>query len=157
MSYTLRIDVLNAAQLDGTTPIGPTAVRGSNDPEVIRLGVELVTIPLTAQFGLLDPGQVFGSRQIPHRLTSLTLVPGDGSDDFAIGDEVRLIAPGGTEERIVDLTRDDGLQPLIDTIIPIGYLLAFDTTAGTTVGPYRLQLGFLPILKPSNRIGSQAD
>ena len=155
--YTLRIDVLNAAQLDGTTPLDSTAVRGSTDPEILRLGIELVTVPLTAQFGLLDPGQVFGASQIPMRLTSLAVVPADGSPDFAIGDEVRLIAPGGTAERIVDLTRDDGVQARIDTIVPVGYLLAFDTTAGTTVGPYRIQAGFLPVQTPSDRFGTLAD
>ncbi len=156
--YTVRINVLNAAQLDGVTPINfTTAIRGSVDLDVKKLGMAVVTIPDTAQFGLLDPGEIFGARQIPMRLTSLTVVPGDGSDDLGIGDEVRLVAPGTTQERIVDLTRDDGVQTLIDTVIPIGYKLAFDTTFGSSVGPYLIQLGFLQIQTPSNNFGTQGD
>ena len=156
--YTLRIDVLNAAQLDGATPLDlTTAIRGSVDPNVKKVGMEIVTVPLTALFGLLDPGEVFGAKQIPLRLTSLTVVPGDGSADLGVGDEVRLVAPGGTEERLIDLTRDDGVQTIIDTVIPIGYRLAFDTTPGSSSGPYRVQLGFLPIQTPSNRFGTQGD
>lgn len=156
--YTLRIDALNPAQLDGTTPLDlTTATRGSSDPNIQRLGLELVTIPVTDDFGLLNPGEVFGATQIPLRLVSATVLPGDGEDDFSSGDEIRLVGPNGTEERVVDLIRAKGISNLIDTVIPIGYGLAFDTTSGTSAGPHRIQLNFLQVQKPSNRVGTLAD
>ncbi len=156
--YQLRIDVLNTAQLDGVTPLDlSTAVRGSTDPAVIALGLEVVTVPVTANFGVLDPGEVFGAQQIPMRLVSSAVLPSLAGTAFQAGDEIRLVAPGGQAERLVDLVAGVGVINLLDLVIPIGYTLAFDATSGGSVGPYRIQLGFMQIQKPANRFANLGD
>ncbi len=153
--YTVRIDVLNPAQLDGVTPLNlATATRGSSDPAIKSLGLELVTVPVTDNFGVLDPGEVFGAQQIPLRLVSATVTPADAGTAFGAGDEIRMTAPGGQSERIVDLNRGAGVNNSLDLVIPIGYTLEFDATPGGSEGPYRLQLTFAQIQKPANRFGN---
>ncbi len=156
--YQLRIDVLNPAQLDGVTPLDlATAVRGSTDPAIIQLGIELVTVPVTDNFGVLDPGEVFGAQHIPMRLVSTAVLPADAGAGFSAGDEIRMVAPGGQAERVVDLVRGTGVNNLLDVVIPIGYTLAFDATPGASVGPYRIQLSFMQIQKPVNRVANLGD
>ncbi len=153
--YTVRIDCLNPAQLDGVTPLNlATATRGTEDPAIKALGLELVTVPITDDFGVLDPGEVFGAQHIPLRLVSVSVTPADAGAAFGAGDEIRMVAPGGQTQKIVDLNRGAGVNNLLDLVIPLGYTLAFDATAGGSEGPYRVQVAFAQIQKPSDRFGN---
>ena len=134
--YTVRFNILTVATLDGTTVFDPDApgVIITRDEE---LGIIDVEVPATLGFGIFDPGVIVNREQDNHLLLALTMISQAG---YGAGDEVNIISPnlptgaGAKEEVIVDLSTNDGLEPLLAQSLPVDHKLGFDTTGTSPAG-----------------------
>lgn len=145
MPYTVRIDVLNTAPLDGTTFIDftdpDTSVVQSDDRFVVTLQPSL-------NFGAFDPGDLVGLPSVPYLMLSVTVVaptmPMPGA-----GGLVALAGPSAVDAPITNRNIIPLLSPLGEGIllqselIPFDHLIKFFTDLGDP-GPYRIVMTFEP-------------
>lgn len=163
---TISLRILNTAPLDGSTEldISKANVRAangqSNDPA--HFGerptyIQEIELPASeGPFGIYDPGLGYLEQNKAQRLVSLSVVPAVATA-FAVGDRVLLVGPAGNTTKILDLARDNGIFPAIDLPVPVGHKLAFETTSGGAVGPYRIDMTFLTIDDPKDFFGNLGD
>lgn len=142
--YTVRIDVLEPAELDGATPLDlfTATVTVPETP----LNIAGVVVPVGTPFGIFDPGEILHKQNVAMRLVSL-VVQNDAGTTLVAGDVVRLEGPdlpagGNQDAAFLDLSVGDGLIPLSGLLVPVGHTLSFTTAGSGAVGPFRIQMGF---------------
>lgn len=145
MSYTVQIDVLDTAVLDGTTFIDftnpGTSLVQSDDRFVVTLQPGL-------NFGAFDPGDLVGLPSVPYLMLSVSIAA--PTMPMAAGGTIALAGPAAVGSPITNrkLLRLLGpplgegilLQP---ELFPFDHILKFFTDPGDP-GPYRIVMTFEP-------------
>ncbi|KKL63369.1 hypothetical protein LCGC14_2175800 [marine sediment metagenome] len=141
--YTVRINVANAAPLDGVTPIDlatATVTQSKTGDRTVE-----VDIPADA-FGILDPGELVDQDGKIFQMLSLSVIS-DATPIHAAGSEVRVQSSPTTaavtrEVQAVDLDGSPGIFPSLSKLFPVGHKIVFDTVAdGGASGPHMIQIG----------------
>lgn len=138
MAYTVQIDKLGAAFLDGATGLGAvTPVQGD---DIIQ-----VTIPDGTNFGAFDPGELVMLPNVPFLLLGVSIVA--AVTPFT-GGTIRLVGPqasGGSavNRKAFSLLALGGSSGIVQTpqLMPFEHILSFTTV---DAGPYRIIITLEP-------------
>lgn len=151
---TVRINIPNAAALDGKSVIPASAVRTDN--KALQL-VEF-TLSVVDTFGFFDPGSVFGNQSadmmLTHFLLSSDTPLSNGSGLYITPPEWQLQGAPLAARRPVfiqgtGLSFDDSEGVMGEGTclpIPVAHNLSFNTE-GSADGPYVIQMSFSPLPK----------
>jgi hypothetical protein len=147
MPYTVQIDVLNPAPLDGVTPINfndPAVVVTQNDDRFV------ISVPPANAFGFFDPGEVVGLPNLPYLMLAAAIAA-PTMPFVGVAGVIRSVGPQASgalfaTRKVLNLLGPGLAQGLLlaaPELIPFNNGLGFVTDVADP-GPYRIVLTIEP-------------